>query len=63
MDNESPNEERSASDVSEYSDRDSCLGEVLESDDPDLSPTADGRAMAERLASEVRKVTILRWSF
>jgi hypothetical protein len=27
---------------------------VLESDDPDLSPTADGRAMAEKIASEVR---------
>lgn len=42
------------SDVSEtMSDRDSCADEVLESDDPDLRPTQDGRAMAKRLASEV----------
>ena len=38
----------------DISDRDSCVDdEVLESDDPDLRPTQDGRAMAQRLASEV----------
>jgi hypothetical protein len=42
------------SDVSEnMSDRDSCVDEVLESDDPDLRPTQGGRAMAQKLASEV----------
>ena len=37
----------------DISDWDSCVDEVLEYDDPDLRPTQDGRAMAQRLASEV----------